>query len=286
MAGNKIDPSISVIIPTFNRLPLLKEAVESVLNQTYKLYELIVVDDGSTDGTAEYIKSLRVHVKYYFQENRGVSEARNRGIQMTGGEYICFLDSDDYWLRDKLSVQIDFFRKNPDYRICQTEEIWIRRGRRVNPTKRHRKCGGWIFQQCIPLCIVSPSAVMIHRSVFREVGGFDPDLPVCEDYDLWLRVSLRYPIGLIEKALIVKRGGHANQLSKQYWGMDRFRVKALEKLLEHEDLNREQHILVLEEIIKKLRILRDGSRKRGNEQRTELFQKKLELYSREYERHV
>jgi len=253
-------PEVSVIIPTYNRADLLPQAVESVLSQSYTDFELIVVDDGSTDSTQEVISEHR-KLKYLFQENLGVSAARNQGIRMARGRYICFLDSDDLWLNDKLKEQIRLMRDHPEIRVSYTDEIWMREGKRVNPGKRHRKYSGWILKRLLPLCLISPSSVMIERGVFAEVGLFDESLPVCEDYDLWLRIGSRMPIYLVEEPLIVKRGGRADQLSHIYWGQDRFRIKALVKLLSQDGVGEREGVLaVLQE---KCRIYGQGCIKRG-----------------------
>ncbi|MCK9485051.1 MAG: glycosyltransferase [Candidatus Marinimicrobia bacterium] len=255
------DPGkISVIIPTYNREASLGRAIESVLNQTYRNFELIVIDDGSTDDTSRIIRKHKKRIRYYSQLHSGVSSARNLGLEKSEGTWVAFLDSDDYWLPQKLARQMECLAENPQWLVMQTDEKWIRRGVVVNPMKKHRKYSGWIFPQCLPLCIVSPSAVIVHQKVFNDVGVFDASLPVCEDYDLWLRIALKYEIGLLPEKLIVKTGGHADQLSRKYWGMDRYRVLALEKILQA-DLTPQQTELVLDEIIKKLTILSAGRTK-------------------------
>ncbi|MCP4693516.1 MAG: glycosyltransferase family 2 protein, partial [Desulfobacterales bacterium] len=206
-------PTVSVILPTYNRAWILREAVDSVLAQDYSDFELIVVNDGSTDDTRELLDEYGDRIIVLEQENRGVSAARNLGVSSASGRLITFLDSDDYWLPKKLSTQAAFFDARPDALICQTEEIWIRNGRRVNPKRKHKKKSGMIFEPSLALCLVSPSAVMIRRELFEEVGLFDEALPACEDYDLWLRIAWKYPVHLIDEPLIVKRGGHADQLS-------------------------------------------------------------------------
>ncbi len=266
---------ISVVIPTYNRAHMLKRAIDSVLAQRIPLtpegegVEIIVVDDGSTDGTKECVEALRsfgplaLRMTYLFQPNRGPSAARNLGILRTSAEFIAFLDSDDEWLPGKLAAQLKFFEESPDYLICQTEEIWIRNGKRVNPMKKHKKFGGWIFEKCLPLCIVSPSAVMMRRKFFDEASLFDESLPACEDYDLWLRASARFPIGLIEKPFLIKYGGHADQRSREFPVMDRFRIRALQKIIQSGRLAPNQKEAALGELIRKCRIVSQGALKRG-----------------------
>jgi len=256
-------PEVSVVIPTYNRKEMVQEAVESVLSQTYQDFELIVVDDGSEDGTGEVLREkFGERIIYLYQKNQGVSRARNRGIETSRGKYIAFLDSDDLWLKKKLERQVQFMQQNPEAMICYTDEIWIRRGVRVNPKKKHAKHSGWIYPQCLPLCIISPSSVLMRRELLEEVGGFDPEFPVCEDYDLWLRVALRYPIHLIPEKLIVKRGGHPDQLSHRSWGNDIWRVRALLKMLQKE-LPPSWRKLTVAELHRKCSILISGFEKRG-----------------------
>ncbi|HUU49642.1 MAG TPA: glycosyltransferase [Nitrospinota bacterium] len=257
-------PLVSIIMPTYNRRELLSEAIGSVLNQTYENFQLVIVDDGSTDGTKDMIKEYRdPRIKYIFQKNRGVSGARNRGVFESSGEYVSFLDSDDLWKRDKLKIQTDLMNNKNDIFISYTDEIWMRKGIRVNPMNKHKKYSGWIFEKCLSLCIVSPSSVMMRRELFNDIGLFDESLPVCEDYDMWLRISSQYPVFLIDKKLIIKRGGHPGQLSKRSWGNDIYRVKALLKILKDDHLSQNYRKKAREELIKKCRILANGYFKRG-----------------------
>lgn len=254
-------PLVSVIIPTYNRGWIVREAVDSVISQEFTNFELIVVDDGSTDDTGEVLAACSDRITIVHQRNMGVSAARNRGIARASGQFVAFLDSDDLWLPKKLSEQVKFFNSRPDALICQTEEIWIRDGVRVNPGKRHQKPSGMIFEPSLHLCLVSPSAVMMRRSLFVETGLFDEGLPACEDYDLWLRVSCRYPVHLIETPLIVKRGGHSDQLSRSP-GLDRYRIRSLEKIIESGLLSRAQRSAAVKVLKEKCDIYAEGCRKR------------------------
>jgi glycosyltransferase involved in cell wall biosynthesis len=265
-----IKPQVSVIIPTYNRAWIIEEAIDSVLAQDYTEFELIVVDDGSTDHTSDVLDSYRNVIKVFPQKNKGVSAARNRGIAEASGKFIAFLDSDDLWLPQKLTVQIGFFNQTPDALICQTEEVWIRNGLRVNPKKRHKKPSGRIFKPSLELCLVSPSAVMIHRDLFDRLGGFDETLPACEDYDLWLRISCRFPIHLIDTPLIIKRGGHDDQLSKGA-GLDRFRIKAIKKIIKSGLLSEDQHRAAVKTLKEKCNIYAAGCRKRGRTDEAEYY---------------
>lgn len=264
-----MNPDISVIIPTFNRRDRIAKALTSVLAQEDVCFEIIVADDGSTDGTGEMIQKDFPSVSYFWQKNQGPSAARNRAIERAKGDWIAFLDSDDEWTPDKLKMQLYFFEKHPAFSICQTEEIWIRNGVRVNPMNKHKKYGGWIFEKCLPLCIVSPSAVMIHKTLFSEVGLFDESLPACEDYDLWLRIACRYPIGLVEQNCVIRYGGHADQRSHEFPAMDRFRIQSLVKLLASEKLELAQAELAKKTLEEKSTIYIQGALKRGKVQEAE-----------------
>ena len=261
MTTHQRKPRVSVIIPTYNRDWSIHEAVESVLTQTYTDYELIVVDDGSTDETGAILGQWE-DITVLSQKRQGVSAARNNGVHAAHGELIAFLDSDDFWLPEKLAVQVNYFDDNPDALICQTEETWLRRGVRVNPGQRHRKRAGMIFKPSLALCLVSPSAVMMRRSLFLSMDGFDETLPACEDYDLWLRIAYQHPIGLIETPLIVKRGGHSDQLSS-HPGLDRYRIQSLVKIMASQRLTRDQHEAAFETLQSKCAIYAAGCRKRG-----------------------
>lgn len=262
-------PEISVMIPTYNRQAVLPRALDSVLAQEGVIFEILVVDDGSTDDTAKLIKNKYPQVTYLSQSHQGPSAARNRGIEASRGEWIAFLDSDDEWKPGKLQAQLTWLAQHPDYKIMQTEEIWIRNGQRVNSMKKHQKYGGLIFEKCLPLCIVSPSAVIIRRDLFEEVGLFDESLPACEDYDLWLRIAAKHPIGLLEKSYVIKYGGHSDQTSRQYPAMDRFRIQSLTKILNAGMLSVEQTQAACAMLDEKLKIYREGALKRGKEKEVE-----------------
>lgn len=259
---------ISVVIPTYNRAQLVSRAVKSALEQSLRPCEVIVVDDGSTDQTVSNLVRAFAGIKLVQQEHSGVSAARNAGIGQACGEWIAFLDSDDEWKTGKLEQQakaIDKERKKGrEFLVCHTDEIWIRNGTRVNPMDKHAKPQGWIFESCLPRCCVSPSSVVLHRNLFTRFGVFDETLPACEDYDLWLRIFSRLPVLLVPERLVVKYGGHADQLSRQYWGMDRFRVQALEKILQTGKLEVLQQQQVIHALKEKIAILVNGFEKRGN----------------------
>ncbi len=259
-------PAVSVIIPTHNRAALVREAVASVLAQTCRDFELLVVDDGSTDGTPAALAALDGQLTVLSHpERRGVSAARNSGIAAARGEWLAFLDSDDLWRPEKLARQLAYLAAHPETLLCQTEETWVRHGLWVNQPRTHRKVGGTIFLQSLRRCMVSPSAVILHRRLFDAHGRFDEDLPAAEDYDLWLRLTWRYPVGLLPEPLIIKRGGHADQLSGQ-WGLDRHRIRALLKLLAEPQLPPPYAAAARRVLAQKCAIYAQGCAKRGKEE--------------------
>ncbi len=217
------------------------------------------------------------------QANKGVSSARNQGIKRSTGNWIALLDSDDEWLPDKLKMQTDVLSKNTDHFVCHTEEIWIRNGKRVNQKNKHKKSGGWIFSECLTLCAMSPSSIMLHRSLLDEFSGFDESLPACEDYDLWLKICAKYPVLFVNTALIKKYGGHEDQLSQKYWGMDRFRIRALDNLLQYHRLKPEDKQNAVAMLIKKIDIVVNGAIKRNKKHDVEDLIKLRTIYTAESE---
>jgi len=264
MQKGKNRPLVSIIIPTYNRGWILQEAIESVRSQTYRNFELIIVDDGSTDNTRDILERYEEELVVIRQSNRGVSAARNKGVACSRGALISFLDSDDLWKPEKLATQTAFFAQNPGIRVCQTDEIWIRNGKRVNPKKVHQKPSGMIYIPSLSLCLVSPSAVMMEKELFQSIGGFDETYPACEDYDLWLRIGCRYPIPLIAQKLVIKRGGHGDQLSRTP-GLDKYRIAALKKNLESGNLTPLQYQKTVEKLKEKCKVYSEGCMKRGKQ---------------------
>ncbi|MCY3555030.1 MAG: glycosyltransferase [Gemmatimonadetes bacterium] len=272
---------VSVVIPTYNREDRLPSAIRSVLEQTAPPAEIIVVDDGSTDGTPALVHAMP-EVRYLRQENQGVSAARNHGIRAAEHDWIALLDSDDEWLPRKVERQWDALEREPQFRFCHTDEIWIRRGRRVNPMKKHAKHGGHIFQHCLPLCVISPSSALIHRALFERFGMFDPELPVCEDYDLWLRICAREPVLYVDEPLLLKFGGHEDQLSHAYWGMDRFRIRALEKLIHSGALEGEALTAALDTLYRKIDVYAAGAEKRRRFEEADRYRDKKRRFEASY----
>ena len=263
---NAMTAPVSVIIPTYNRCELLPRAIDSVLAQSLPAREICVVDDGSSDDTRQLMASRYPEIDYIYQDNRGVSAARNLGVMNSAAPWLAFLDSDDAWLAHKLETQMAAIEAAPGAELVHCDEIWMRRGRRVNAVARYRKRGGDIFSQCLQLCAMAPSAVLLRRSRFDQLGGFDETLPACEDYDLWLRYCSRDEVVYIDEPLLTRYAGHADQLSMRHWGMDRFRVQALAKLLAAGHLDDQQRAQTQRTLREKCAVLINGARKRGNQE--------------------
>ncbi len=259
---------ISVIIPTYNRSLLIAKALTSVLEQTRPCDEVLVVDDGSSDDTAAIIRRIagqsRVEIRYIRQENRGASAARNTGIVEARHDILCFLDSDDWWHRRKLELQLAAMEQEPDCLISHTRETWYRHGKRVNQKMKHAPPHGRIFSRCLEMCVVGMSTVMVRRELFERYGRFDESLLCCEDYDLWLRVAGTEKFMLVDEALTLKDGGRKDQLSAIHrLGMDTWRIRSICHLLDSGSLNREQRQLALAELARKCTIYGNGCIKHG-----------------------
>ena len=253
---------ISVIIPTYNRKKTLARAIRSVLNQSFSPFEILIIDDGSNDGTEEWVKANFQNIKYIYQNNHGVSSARNIGIENAYGDWVAFLDSDDEWLPNKLYKQVKAIDSNPEVKFFHTNEIWIRNGVRVNQMKKHKKYGGYIFEKCLDICRISPSSVLIKKEVLDNIGVFDESLRVCEDYDLWLRITSKYPVVFLDEPLIYKYGGHADQLSKVNDGIESYRIQSLEKIIKSGLLSDEQKVKAVNALVNKMKIYSKGLKKR------------------------
>ena len=272
--------NVSIIIPLYNRKEMLCRALRSVLNQTVLPCEILICDDGSTDNPQSIMSDFAESaVEIIWLENKechGVSHARNQGIAAAKGDFITFLDSDDEWLPKKLELQLAFFRENHEYNIIHADEIWIRNGVRVNPRKRFIKTGGDIFNRSLDFSLIAPSAVMARREIFDKCGIFDENLPVCEDYDLWLRIMLAgEEFGFISTPLVTRYAGHAGQLSTRYEAMDRFRAESLYKLLQMTNIPTDKREKMQKTLHQKAQILLKGAEKRNNNDNIKLFQSYL-----------
>ncbi|MFG1485247.1 glycosyltransferase family A protein [Halobacteriovorax sp. RZ-1] len=255
---------VSVIIPTYNRAMFLARAIDSVLRQSFQDFELIVIDDGSTDNSKQTVESYSdSRIKYFFQENRGVSAARNLGVKKSSGKYIAFLDSDDEWKEDKLEKQLSLLDSSK-HRLCHTGELWLRDGEVVKQKKAHQKVGGDMFIRSLKNCVISPSSVLLERTLFEEMNGFNESFIVCEDYDLWLKITSLYEIAFLEEAFVIKHAGHDDQLSFKFFAMDYWRVKAMAWAKANRQLSQERVDVLTQLCLKKCQYLIKGYEKYEN----------------------
>jgi glycosyltransferase involved in cell wall biosynthesis len=299
----------SVVVPTCNKREQVAQALQSALAQTYRNFEIAIVDDGSTDGTPAHVfrtfgaepkaidivshlnpAALRpffhhfvhdgVTFKYHYHTNRGLAAARNRGIRHARGSYVAFLEAEDRWDPTHLETQLAFLEANQGARISRVGEHPGRtcpRGRRPG---RAERASGWLFASALENCPASISCAVIHRSCFTECGAFDENLPACEDYDLWLRLSARFPIYYVDGPEVVHRSPRA-EISPHAWTWDRFRVYALEKSFQSGHLDPEQRFLVSQEIVRRCERLVDGFRRQKSEERANFYERKRRRFAQE-----
>ena len=281
MSKNENKYKISVVIPTLNRINTLQRALDSVINQTYKPAEIIVVDNGSSDGTLKFLREKYPKIKTFTENKIGVSSARNKGIKKSINQWIALLDSDDAWHPRKLEIQTSMLDSAlKEYNLIHTDEVWFRNNKHINQMKKHKKQGGYIFERCLSLCCISPSSVLFKKNILDKVGLFDESLPVCEDYDMWLKICSSEEVLFAKDKLTYKYGGHKDQLSKSYWGMDRFRIKSIENIIKNFDLTYKQKKQAKKELIKKLKIIINGAFKRNNLSIVNEFSTKLEYWDK------
>ena len=281
MSKNENKYKISVVIPTLNRINTLQRALDSVINQTYKPAEIIVVDNGSSDGTLKFLREQYPKITILTENKIGVSSARNKGIKKSINQWIALLDSDDAWHPRKLEIQTSMLDSAlKEYNLIHTDEVWFRNNKHINQMKKHKKQGGYIFERCLSLCCISPSSVLFKKNILDKVGLFDESLPVCEDYDMWLKICSSEEVLFAQDKLTYKYGGHKDQLSKSYWGMDRFRIKSIENIIKNFDLTHKQKKQAKKELIKKLKIIINGAFKRNNLSIVNEFSTKLEYWDK------
>ena len=261
---------VSVIIPTYNRFEFLKEAVLSVRIQAVQDLEIIVVDDGSTDETSRL--SSCGEFSYVRMPHCGFpGKVRNLGVEASKGQYITFLDSDDLWKPGKLAKQLHFFQNNSEIYLCHTREIWLREDMVISQSKQKHKRSGNIFDDSLKKCIIGPSTVMLSRELFVESGGFRPDLEIAEDYELWIRICAEHDVGYLDEPLVIKRGGHKDQLSMKYGHIEYFRLKALQENVEKKVFKGKNMELAALELARKCRIYAAGCLKRGRKKEADYY---------------
>lgn len=251
--------SLGVIIPVYNRYFSLRDAIESVFLQSIKPSEIIIINDGSSFNYTDYLSSYLPKIRLInLSSNMGVSYARNAGIKASNSEYIAFLDSDDLFLSKKLEYQLNFMLEN-NYKISHTDEFWYRKDRWVNQCKTNVRYGGFILDKILDKCRVSPSSLMVHKSVFQDFL-FNENLKVCEDYEFCLRTACKYEIGYLNKKLIIKRAVEENSLSAGIKHIESIRLDILKNFYKEYEkvISNENKSAVLKEISRKEEIVKSG----------------------------
>ena len=277
------NPLVSVIIPVYNRFEMAKEAISSVIGQTYRNFEVIIVDDGSIDMTPVIATYFRddSRVKYISIEHSGMPGfVRNKGVEIAEGKYLAFIDSDDLWMESKLEKQLRFLENNSEYKVIHTREAWIRNGKTISQSGFTHKRSGDIFRDALEKCIIGPSTVLIETDLYKTLGGFRDDIEIAEDYELWLRLTDANKIAYIDEALITKRAGHIGQLSEKYGQIEIFRIRGLQKLVEQSYFSLKNQKMAEQELAKKCRIYAAGCRKRNKVEEAELYESLATKYVR------
>lgn len=271
---------VSVVVPVFNRPYLVAGALASVLNQTYRNFEVVVVDDGSTDETPEVLARFardapgRPAIRILRISHSGKPGAvRNRGAEEARGRLLAFLDSDDQWMPTKLEAQVRL-HEGPGLRFSHTRERWIRRGREVSQKGQRHRRSGELFGDSLRKCIIGPSTVMLEPSLFEELGGFREDLEIAEDYELWLRLTHRVEVGYLDEALTIKQAGDWPQLSERYGQIEVFRIEGLKGLIDSGYFAGvpEHQAAAKAELARKCQIYAKGCRKRGRQAEAEEYE--------------
>jgi len=300
---------VSVIVATHNKRDLLLEALESVFHQSYRDFDVIVVDDGSTDGTPVQVfsrfgaqpeaiaalarmnpTSIRpfshsfVHhglpVHYHYYGNRGLSSARNRGIRVARSPLLAFLDHEDAWSPDHLALSAEVHEDDAHPVISYVNECSPKERARARAARRDEPLSGMIFEHVLDASQICISSSMINRVCFNECGFFDENLPACADYDLWLRLCSRYPVVHVPGPQLTRRSVR-HRSSSRAWTWDRYRVYALEKAFQSGHLDPGQRLLVAEEIVRKCERLVDGFTKQTSDERANFYERKRKRFALE-----
>ncbi len=272
-----VNPSVSVIIPVYNRAGMLRQALDSVFLQNYDNMQVIVADDGSDDDPASVVREYTAELVRI--EHCGFpGKVRNIAVEMAKGDLIAFLDSDDLWKPGKLAAQTGELASGGKL-LCHTREIWDREGKMVSQRKQRHQREGDIFTDALKKCIIGPSTVLMDKKLFVQTGGFREDLEIAEDYELWLRITDRHPVSYIDEPLVIKRAGSWPQLSEKYGMIEYFRILALKDLADASVFTQEHQAEAAAELSRKCAIYAAGCEKRGKKDQAGIY---MEL-SRQYQ---
>lgn len=297
-------PRVSVIVPTYNRRDCLVCTIRSILAQTWRDLEVIVIDDGSSDESAvEVLRQLgpdpdraesiwrqrvqssngslgfgfwtsEIPLQYIYQSNRGIGASRNRGVQVSQGDLIAFLEPDYTWDAHHLEAHVNFLDSRPDAWLAHGTVV-IGRPAAKGGKKRLRQIPPALgFQDVVEGRDLHTSAMVVRRACLLAHGCFDENLPACEDYDLWVRIAAHTPVQIVAEAVV-----HLRQAPPMTsWNLDRYKVYALEKAFQSGHLNADQRHRVAEEMVSRCDILFDGYKRRSNLERANFYDRKRKKF--------
>ena len=276
-------PTVSVIIHTYNNEKFIAETVESVLNQTYKDYEIIVVDDGSVDGTRDALKPYMQKIRYHYKENGGIASAKNAGIKLSQTEYVAFLDHDDLWVSDKLQLQMECFNENTQAGLVYAKYTSFRDGKELR-TKPEKGYSGWIFKELLSKSFIQTSTVMVKKECLDAVGPYDESFSLGDEYDMFLRISKKFQCGFIDKGLTKYRVHDANA-SKNDFLFDKENLGVYKKIYNNfTDLNGEEKKILRKRIAGYSMKVAEGLYRLGKLEESKKYQKEAHDYLPFYKR--
>ena len=265
-------PTVSVIIHTYNNEKFIAETVESVLNQTYKDYEIIVVDDGSVDGTRDALLPYMHGIRYHYKENGGIASAKNAGISLSQTEFVAFLDHDDLWAPDKLQLQMECFNENPKVGLVYAKYTSFRDGKELR-TKPEKGYSGWIFKELLSKSFIQTSTVIVKRECLNAVGPFDESFSLGDEYDMFLRISKKFQCGFVDKGLTRYRV-HDTNASKNDFLFDNENLGVYKKIYNNfTDLDGEEKKILRKRIARYSMKVAKGLYSQGKLEESKKYQK-------------
>lgn len=276
-------PNVSVIIHTYNNEKFIVETIESVLNQTYRDYEIIVVDDGSVDGTHDALLPYMQQIRYHYKENGGIASAKNTGIRLSQTEFIAFLDHDDLWAPDKLKLQMECFNENPQVGLVYAKYTSFRDGKELR-TKPEKGYSGWIFKELLSKSFIQTSTVMVKKECLNAVGPYDESFSLGDEYDMFLRISKKFQCGFIDKGLTRYRV-HDTNASKDDFLFDKENLGVYKKVYNNfTDLNGEEKKILRKRIAGYSMKVAEGLYRLGKLEESKEYQKEAHDYLPFYKR--
>ncbi len=276
-------PTVSVIIHTYNNEKFIAETIESVLNQTYKDYEIIIVDDGSVDGTRDALSPYKQKIRYHYKENGGIASAKNTGISLSEAEFVAFLDHDDLWVSDKLQLQMECFKENPQVGLVYAQYTSFRDGKELR-TKPEKGYSGWIFKELLAKSFIQTSTVMVKKECLNIVGSYDESFSLGDEYDMFLRISKKFQCGFVDKGLTRYRV-HDTNASNNDFLFDNENLGVYKKIYDNfTDLDGEEKKILRKRIARYSMKVAEGLISQGKLEESKKYQKDALNYLPFYKR--